>query len=30
MIKIYENGKVKEEIEANQVDWLPDSNYGGA
>lgn len=30
MVKIYKNGKVIEEIEANRVDWLPDANYGGA
>jgi len=30
MINIYDNGEVVEEIEENKIDWLPDSNYGGA
>jgi len=30
MIKIYENGEVKEEIAENQVDWVSDADYGGA
>ncbi len=30
MIKIYENGNMKEEIDDNNVDWLPNANDGGA